>query len=524
MNTTKKSGPPCPKCGEPMSPGPIAQSGKRRWWCAASINGERTYCYSTTDATRKLPKNPKPKKFARSLRGAKRLLVTCAQNATPVHAEFLKALETAANHLNAEIVVIPTRYKNPTSQWSESQRNEEYWAEQLQPYLCNERKRVNKNLMIMGDIKTQPTAIDPLTGFDAITHSESGIFGHAKLRFRTVPTPQSRFPKILTTTGVCTQSNFTDSRAGKLGAFHHTLGATLVEVSGEKFHLRQINADKRTGEFIDLDKAYSPKGVSAAPPALGLFLGDTHVDFVDKQVDEATFGKGGLLDLLKCQNVMFNDLVDGYSVNPHHKGNWLKALVKQRYDRSSPKAELERAAQYVVDRLRPWSTSVIVPSNHNDFIMRWLMNTDPRLEPGNLSFWCETALAIQESIVLSDAGAKHEDATTYWLKQMLSGKRVKVLERDESFMLGSVENGMHGDVGPNGARGNIKNLRRIGVKCNIAHNHSPGLDEGAAQAGTSTKLTAEYTRGPGGWLNTHIAQYHNSKRSLITIIDGEFRI
>ena len=83
---------------------------------------------------------------------------------------------------------------------------------------------------------------------------------------------------------------------------------------------------------------------------------------------------------------------------------------------------------------------------------------------------------------------------------------------------------MHGDRGPNGARGSIKNLRRIGVKSIIGHSHSPGIDEGAYQNGTSTRLRLGYNVGPSSWLNAHTVVYANGKRSLINIIDGKWRL
>lgn len=91
-------------------------------------------------------------------------------------------------------------------------------------------------------------------------------------------------------------------------------------------------------------------------------------------------------------------------------------------------------------------------------------------------------------------------------------------------MLANIELSMHGDRGPNGARGSRMNLRRIGVKSIIGHSHSPGIEEGCYQVGTNTPLKQEYTRGPSSWLQSDCALYANGKRSLIHIIDGEWRL
>src|SRR5690606_33657091 len=129
---------------------------------------------------------------------------------------------------------------------------------ELRPYLYNGRKRLNANLQLLGDIKIQPTMQFPLSGAEGLTNAESSIIGHPKLQLTTVATPQSRMPKILTTTGAITVPNYTDTRAGKLGTFHHVLGAALVELQSDKiFHLRQINA-RKDGAFIDMEYAYYP--------------------------------------------------------------------------------------------------------------------------------------------------------------------------------------------------------------------------------------------------------------------------
>src|SRR5690606_23064581 len=170
------------------------------------------------------------------------------------------------------------RYKNPTSEWTEAQQSAEVWATELTPYLYNGRKKLNDNITLLADIKTQPTAVSPLTGFEGLPHAESAILGHPRLQLVTIATPQSRMPKIMTTTGAITVPNYTDTRAGKRGAFDHVLGAALVEIESSKiFHLRQLNA-RRDGAFIDLATAYCPGGTAErSGPSLRLVRGDTHV-------------------------------------------------------------------------------------------------------------------------------------------------------------------------------------------------------------------------------------------------------
>lgn len=504
------------------------RNGSKRYRCAP----EGVYCFGVSmnlDGT--LPDDDsllKPyssPRFAPTIEpGTKRFIITAAQNATPVHEDFWEALKVAAKHLKAQLLVIPLRYKNPTSVFEGSRENEETWVDEVQPYLFNQRKKINANLVLVGDVKIQPTASHPLTGFEGLTGAESCILGHTKLQFKTVPVPAGRFPKILTTTGACTMANYTDSRAGKTGAFHHTLGACLVEVSGRKFFLRQLNGGK-DGSFTDLDKVYSRDGVTSAPPALGLVMGDTHVRFVDPNVEKATFGKGGIVSLLRPRNLVWHDLCDGYTHNPHHLGNPFIGVAKTTARAGEVEGEVREAISYVDKHTPKGCESVVVgDANHNDFLNRWVKRADWKTDPLNARFYLETALEMVKSTKMTPSGTEHGDAFSYWFKKLSKNSSARCLGVDESFTLAGIECGMHGHQGPNGSRGSIKNLGRIGAKSVIGHSHSPGINEGCYQAGTSTRLRLEYTHGPSSWLNTHVAIYASGKRALITIIDGEWKL
>jgi hypothetical protein len=515
--------PLCPKCERPM----VAPNRGGTWRCYGGRRAERgNYCYSTVNPKAGLRKRngdaARKPCFRRYLPKVKRYIITSAQNATPVHKKFWASLLRAKEHLDAELVVIPIRYKNPTSRWEDSQANAEWWDKPTEPYLWAQRKKLNENLILLGDIKTQPTADSPLMGFEAITHGESGILGHSKLQLRCVPTPQNRMPKLLVTTGSCTVANYSDSKAGKKGEFHHSLAAALVEIDGKKFHLRQLNADRQTGTFTDLGKLFSPTRVADAPPPLALVMGDTHVDFIDPLVFKGTFGPQGIISRLRPRHLVWHDLCDMYSRNPHHRGNVFNEIAKAQNGRNQVRLEVRRAIEFVRRHTPAYAKSVLVPSNHVDFLYRWIRDTDWRTDPANAEFYLETALEIVRSTRLGDWGLEHSDPFAYWAKKVLSEKSCRILRRNDSFHLAGIELGFHGDAGPNGARGSIRNLRRIGTRTVIGHSHTPGIEEGCYQTGTSTALRAEYTVGPSSWLNTHCLIYASGKRTLINVIDGEW--
>jgi hypothetical protein len=317
--------------------------------------------------------------------------------------------------------------------------------------------------------------------------------------------------------------NYTDSRAGRLGEFHHSLSAVVVErATGGRFHLRRLHWDAKLGCIVDLNTEYWPNGVLCdAPRPLALVMGDTHVDYIDPAVERATFGPGGIVDTLRPERLVWHDLLDGYSCNPHHAGNPFNRLAKRGSGADDVRAEVERAIEFVRQRTPQDATSHIVQSNHDDFLRRWINSTDWKQDPVNAEFYLETALAMCKGTKLVDSGTSTPDPFRYWFEKA-GVERAEFI--DGSLVLAGVEVGFHGDKGPNGARGSIANMRRIGTKTIIGHSHSPGEDEGAVQVGTSTRLRLEYNSGPSSWLNAHCVLHANGKRQLIVIVDGHWRL
>ncbi|HTG18096.1 MAG TPA: hypothetical protein VK747_22810 [Blastocatellia bacterium] len=482
-------------------------------------------------------KGPAPK-FKRPL-DSKIFVVTSAQNATPLHEGFWSSLLQYCEFRGAELMVIPIRYKNATSRWTESQANAEWWLEsppadgapdtrQLQKYLWNVRKELNKNISVLGDIKVQPTAVSPLTGFEGLTHGESAILGHTKLQLRVIATPQGKYPKILTTTGACTVKNYTDTRAGKLGEFHHTLGAAVVEVDGPRFHLRQINASK-DGSFYDLDYLYD--GAKRKPTQYqglpAIVMGDTHVEGIDPAVEKATFQD--IVPFFQPKKLFWHDLEDGGSVNHWASKNPLVTGARHFSKQGSASEEFYSALAFVEERTPADTVSYIVASNHNDWLHRWILDRDWKtLSPRDRGFYLKVASNLYEEAKKTDGdGAERLNAFIMLAKEYFVVRdigRIKVLDYEESCLVEGVECAMHGHFGPNGSRGSARSMRRVGVKSIIGHSHTPEISEGCYQVGTSTRLSRGYTHGPSSWLNTHAVIYPNGKRTLINIIDGKWRL
>lgn len=456
--------------------------------------------------------------------GVRRYVITAAQNATPVHEDFLESLKGYCKANKAQLLVIPYRYKNPTSTWSQTAQDHDWWDEKLHPYMIRHRVPINRNLLLLADIKTQPTASDPLQGFETISGGMSAIIGHPKVELTSIPTPNQKLPKLLSTTGAVTGLNYIPSKAGKKGEHHHTFGAVVVEVDGPKFFMRQLIA-ARDGSFCDLNYEYrGSKREQVGVEAIA--MGDWHARFTDPSVRKATFeGDDSMVSVLKPKYVIWHDFHDQDSRNHHDLHEPFINAVKAQHGLDRVETELNESFASVDAVYRDGLTFVFPFSNHpNEHLERWLKETDWRKDPINASFYLKTASAVVESAHRTPNGVKYVDPLVYWAQHKLKCfKNCVFLGPDDSFMVADVELGMHGHIGPNGARGTLQAFGKIGVRSVIGHGHGPGIRDGVMMIGTSSYLRVGYNKGPSNWLHAHGLVYKNGKRSLAVIIDGRWR-
>ncbi len=449
-------------------------------------------------------------------------VITWAQNATPVHKGFLKSLEQFVDHRKAVLLVIAGRYKNPTSVFTDSQKDEDYWPDEVANYLIDCKIRLNKNCVIMGNIKTQPTAEKPLSGLKSITKEKTGVFGHPKVALETVATPQNKLAKILTTTGAVTQRNYTDSKAGGKGEFHHTFGAAVIEVQGDKFFKREINACE-DGSFIDLEHEYFPTKVRKAKRAKGLVLGDLHTEFIDPQCEQAIFGKGGMIEVLNPEKVIMHDWYDGYSGSPHHKDRLFINYAKHHSGMGNVRGEIERTLDKTSDWVEPGRDYYVVDSNHNQHLVQWLQNVDPKKDFENTRFWCEIMAKMLPETMFRKTKVEYPNPLQMLAKERLGLKNLHFTTSSDKLMICDIDCSQHGHKGPNGSRGTVSALSQLGSKNITGHGHSPAIMFGHYRVGHNCYPDLEYVDGPSSWMQSDCLIYANGKRTLIHKFDGKWR-
>lgn len=447
----------------------------------------------------------------------KRFIVTWAQNNTPVHKKLLRNIEAYASFIDADILVIAGRYKNPTSIWTNNNKNEEHWKKEVEPYLDANRHNIHKFVSIMSDIKVQPTAVNPMTGMQAISGVNSCIFGSPKVQLEMIPVLEGNRPKIMLTTGAVTMQNYTDAKAGKVGEFHHTFGFAIVEIKDdETFFVRQVTAEDKSGAFTDLIYRVEDGGVSQISSIAAAVLGDLHYGHHDQQVIDTTLE---FLGKINPDHVVLHDVFDGDSIS-HHQ---MKDPFIQYGKEMTGTNDLEKEVNAMLVGLEPFdkfNNVVIVRSNHDDFLDRWLKNEDWKKQPT----FKNSRLYMKYSDILLEQYGKDPNNVKGVIPYLINEKfpRFKTLGRSASYRVNGWELGQHGDVGSNGSRGSLLQFRKLNTKIVVGHYHSPGRKDGAIAVGTSTKLRVGYNQGPSSWLQSHVIIHNDGRAQHINFVNGEF--
>jgi len=454
--------------------------------------------------------------------GARRYVVTYAQNATGLHDDFWAALLQFADHRDAKILVVGGMYKNPTSPW-EAQEDVgfRWWDPRVEPFRISGPVRLAAHLVVEST-SIQPTAVTPLTGFEAFTGRATTIFGHPKIQLTCVATTERGAARILATTGACTLQNYSQSKAGAKGHKHHVFGAAYLEVDREeRVFVRQINAEA-DGSFIDLEERFTPHGVEPAPAPLALVLGDVHLDVRDEPTENAyLWGDSGVAKTLRPAQVLAHDLLH-FGRRSHHSRNDPDHRFDTYLNGMDPVEEEVDDAVAWLDRLHEETGAdvVVVASNHDEAFDRWLREGDVRNDPANAKYFHRMRAAQLEA---REREGHWVPAFELAYREKGRGQGVRFHERDEPLRIADIECSQHGDKGLNGARASLASFAKLGERVIVGHSHTPGIRDGAYQVGVVGAYDQGYNAGPSSWRHASALIYANGKRTLIFAVDGRWR-
>ncbi|ARB06109.1 DNA transfer protein [Dinoroseobacter phage vB_DshS-R5C] len=470
----------------------------------------------------------------------KRYILSSIQNNTDAHVPFVENLVAYAEHIGAEFKVARYSYnraaygnkgtkagKGPTED-----DTKELWFDPIfDEYICDDRLELAPQLLFCGEMNISPTAKRPLSSLETYAGRKSAIFPHTKFALESIAGTANEGAKFNYTTGTATLLNYIQKKQGLQAEFHHGFGAVIVEVDHEgDWFVRQLNADN-DGTFYDITPAgvvrVSDGEVSSGAVA-AINWGDIHAEVVDPEIYELSFADGGILDTLRPSHQFAHDVLDFRARNHHEIKNCHQMFKRWREGTDNVRDEVHRVKALLEDIDRDFCTTVIVDSNHDRALERWLREADYKTDPENAVYFLERQLAQYRAI-------ENDDQDYHALREALRDAGLSrdflFLGPDDSFVLcneddefsGGVEFGMHGHLGPNGSRGTPLGLSRLGRKANTGHTHSAQIIDGLYVAGTMSKLRLDYNSGPSSWSHSFIVTYENGKRTIITCYNGKWR-
>lgn len=483
---------------------------------------------------------PSPDAF-RATAAGKRFILTSAQNNTKVHKGLWKALNILAAERGAQIMVARYTYnkngfQNANKKGEFNGGKDLWYASEIFPHVQDDQIKIAPGLLFCAELDILPTAKDPLSGLDNYTGTNSMVVPHAKVHMRSYAgliagQAHTRFGY---TTGTCTLRNYIDRRAGQIASYHHVYGALYVEVADDgRWFARQINAED-DGSFFELDLWVHPT-IGARPssdtsvlaqyaePYSLLNLGDIHAEKMD--VNSFVVATD-LVRSIKPRYVVIHDLLDFEARNHHNVKDPFFRAAMYHHGVDTVEGNFKHSAT-VLNQLSSCSTGstmLIVRSNHDMAFDRWLKEFDGTRDPANARFYHYHMWRRFEAIEKGDELDSFELALEEAAADVNVDARSWVhVKEDDSYVLHGIELGLHGHLGPNGARGNPKSYRQLGRKLNTGHTHSASIIDGVWTAGVCASLRMGYNKGPSSWSHSHILTHPNGKRQMITQFGDKWR-
>ena len=457
------------------------------------------------------------KKLRSDISSSKRFVITTAVNGCEVHDKFYASIKNFCKENDAQLLVLVA--SDPASgrdkQWGTISARLQNEA------IVLEDTSLNSNVFI-STIKLSAKHIDPTTGLGRIgQRNGTFIYASPKQRLKAVPVSNSSLPHFMMTTGAITVSNYdTDlymsQRTAYIAKNDHVLGAVIVEiVNDEQYHFRQIQADSK-GCFYDLGVKYMPNSKQAVRPE-AFVLGDWHAGSTDPLARKAW---EDIAKLTKPKRILLHDAFDGISINHHEKHAKLLKAQRAENGQLCLSSELNILAKDIKDLTVLADEIVVVKSNHDQFLERYLQEGKYVDDPQNHRI----------SLVLALQVLDRKDPLKYAVNSMCLKDDKKVIDKvkwlsiDDDYRIEGIQCGAHGHLGANGSRGSLEAMETAYGNSVSGHSHTPQILRGAWCVGTSSLLKLEYNRGASSWLHSSCLIYPGGARQLINCIDGKWKL
>lgn len=458
-----------------------------------------------------------------------RFIVTAAQDDTPKFEGFWTSLSTYARALSASLITCGLTYQKGI--FEDHAVATATYDKDITDYLITERIQLTPDLLIVCDANVLPTTANPLAGWQTANRGGHVIVPSTRVALESIPRMQDDDPRFAISTGCCTLPSYTPRAAGRKALFHHSYGALLIEidVDGEVFFHQLIPDDN--GAFQHLDRIVDGEKITVGNRVKAITWGDVHHDQLDPVIAMASWGyctsqkevvsTQSIAHYLDAEYEFVHDTLDFRRRNHHGLHDPHERARINAATNSNVEDEVRDAARFVNAISHDGCRTVVVESNHDAALNKWLKNPEGMFDAENAYYW-----HLLNSVWHREIRAENNDFNPVHEALRLAGlgDHIDFVGSGESFTILDVEHGLHGDIGVSGSRGTPQQFRRFGRRTSTGHTHSPSIADGAFVAGLAAKLRQGYNKGPTRWAHAHIILNPNGKRAMLIMhADGRFQ-
>lgn len=529
--------------------------------------GENGLLYPSMDALRERAKKDKPASFKKVLdtsiftpekvqalveavKTRSRLVVTTAVSGAPINQGFLASLLRYCEEMDADILVYPANME----------------SDELASELLNHPRIhvITHSIQLspwwrLNSIPLLAKQINPLMGLKTMgIRGESQIVGSPKMDTEVVPTTNNDLlHHRLMTTGALTDpfyagGKYISGRTDRKAKEDHRMGAIILE-KGEQnkefiemdtaghFHTRHIEYIPEKEGFLDLDRFYTAENVEVVKPK-GLILGDIHVGDFDELLVKSI-----VKQLLRIgpKKIFLHDVLNGHTISHHERDQVVTMAQRGLAGTLDLEAELSNVVRFINALLKqdPEIEVVIVPSNHDFWLHRWLQDGKfIQREPQNAVIGVELlnnymrgldpleyALRNggQEFVSRDPRATKRNQETLLTSGGISDQNRVVFLKRGHGLTIGPkhrlVQVGLHGDKGSKGARGSLKSFEAGNDRIVYGHTHTSARRNGAVNVGTNTTEVLQYSKeGMSNWQQSIALVGPNGEIQVLEFKEGSW--
>ena len=446
----------------------------------------------------------------------KRFIFTAAQDDTAPDFAFWNNLKAYAKFREAEIYVSGFTYNK--SLFEDHDTKNAVFHPAFAQYLTNDQIHLGDGIALCGEMNTLPTAVRPLSGFETYTKHRWGIFPHPKIQMKSIPTAKTDPVKVIMTSGAATKPNYVQKKAGIKAEHYHEIGAVIVELLPDgRFFARHLLAEE-DGSFYDLLHYVKDGKITSNNPVAAWNAPDVHIEKADPIVTSAIWGYPTipefppLVDYVEPAEQFIHDVSDFDKRNHHNIDDphfLFEMFIKHN---ESVEQGIDQVGDFLQSIRRTYMQTVIVESNHDLALLKWLKKVDYRKDPVNALYFLKLQTACYQAIANGDS----EFQILKWaLLDKYDLYDVIFLREDDSYtIVGDIECALHGHLGSNGAKASPGQFAKMGRKSNTGHNHTAGIEDGNYSSGVCN-LEMSYNKGLSSWSISGTLTYSNGKRTII---------